>query len=287
MGLVADCAEYSEDKNMLAWLYDEDRYPSGAAGGYVTKKIENRQKYILFTISDRESVSKEEYLKTGVPHLVACFDIILSDDKTLRSYKRIDRHEKAQGVKWYVFECMSEENGWYNNQTYVDMMDKNAIHDFIETTHERYKKTVGDKFGNTVPAVFTDEPQIKIKGQKKFSDDLSDVIMPWTYDFSDTFSKYYGYDITERLPEIVWELSDHKPSLARYHYHDHVCERFASAFSDQCGEWCKNNGLHFSGHVMAEETLHSQTSAFGETMRLYRSFTIPGISNYLPCLCPN
>lgn len=283
MGLVADCAQYAKEQNMLAWLYDEDRYPSGAAGGYVTKKIENRQKYILFTTVDRKSVSKEEFLKTGIPHLVACFDIVLSDDKTLRSYKKIDRNEKVQGVKWYVFECMSEKSGWYNNQTYVDMMDKNAICDFIDTTHESYKKAVGDKFGDTVPAIFTDEPQIKIKGQKKFSDDLSNVILPWTYDFADTFSQNYGYDITECLPEIVWELPDRKPSFTRYHYHDHVCERFARAFSDQCGEWCKNNELYFSGHVMAEETLHSQTSALGEAMRLYRSFTIPGID----ILCDN
>ena len=283
MGLVADCAKYAEEQNMLAWLYDEDRYPSGAAGGYVTKKIENRQKYILFTTVDRMSVSKEEYLKTGIPHLVACFDIILGDDKTLQSYKKIDRDDNPQGVKWYVFECMSEKSGWYNNQTYVDMMDETVIRDFIDTTHENYKKVVGDKFGNTVPAIFTDEPQIKIKGQKKFSDDLSDVILPWTYDFADTFSKCHDYDITEYLPEIIWELPAHKPSSARYHYHDHVCERFARAFSDQCGEWCKNNGLYFSGHIMAEENLHSQTSALGEAMRLYRSFTIPGID----ILCDN
>ncbi len=283
MELVADCTRYAEEQDMLAWLYDEDRYPSGAAGGYVTKKTENRQKYILFTTADRESVSKEEYLKTGIPHLAACFDIILGKDKTLRSYKKIDRNEKAQGVKWYVFECMSEKSGWYNNQTYVDMMDKNAVRDFIDITHENYKKAVGNKFGNTVPAIFTDEPQIKIKGQKKFSDDLSDVILPWTYDFADTFSQNYGYEITERLPEIVWELSERRPSAARYHYHDHICERFARAFSDQCGEWCENNGLYFSGHVMAEGTLHSQTSALGEAMRLYRSFTIPGID----ILCNN
>ncbi|MCH5211239.1 MAG: hypothetical protein J1F01_09795 [Oscillospiraceae bacterium] len=283
MELVADCAKYAQERNMLAWLYDEDRYPSGAAGGYVTKKIENRQKYILFTTTDCKSVSKEEYLKTGIPHLVACFDIVLGEDKTLKSYKIIDRDDTPQGVKWYVFECMSDKSGWYNNQTYVDMMDENAICDFIDTTHEKYKKVVGDKFGNTVPAIFTDEPQIKIKGQKKFSDDLSDVILPWTYDFADTFSECHGYDITERLPEIIWELPDHKPSAARYHYHDHVCERFARAFSDQCGEWCKRNSLYFSGHVMAEENLHSQTSALGEAMRLYRSFTIPGID----ILCDN
>lgn len=283
MELVSDCAKHAKEQDMLAWLYDEDRYPSGAAGGYVTKKIENRQKYILFTTADRKSVSKEEYLKTGVPHLITCFDIILNDNKTLKRYKQIDRNEKAQGIKWYVFECMSEETGWYNNQTYVDMMDKNAIREFIDTTHESYKKAVGDKFGDTVPAIFTDEPQIKIKGQKKFSDDLSDVILPWTYDFADTFSKCYGYDITDYLPEIVWELPESKPSFARYHYHDHVCERFARAFCDQCGEWCEENGLYFSGHVMAEENLHSQTSALGEAMRLYRSFTIPGID----ILCNN
>lgn len=283
MGLVADCARYAEQQNMLAWLYDEDRYPSGAAGGYVTRKIKNRQKYILFTTTDRESVSKEEYLKTGIPHLIACFDIVLNDNKTLESYKKIDRNENPRGVKWYVFECMSEESGWHNNQTYVDMMDANAIREFIETTHESYKKSVSDKFGNAVPAIFTDEPQIKIKGQKKFSDDLSDVILPWTYDFADTFSESRGYDITERLPEIVWELPDRKPSAARYHYHDHVCERFARAFSDQCGEWCEQNGLYLSGHVMAEENLHSQTSALGEAMRLYRSFAIPGID----ILCDN
>lgn len=283
MSHVFECTEYAEKNNMLAWLYDEDRYPSGAAGGIVTRKIKNRQKFITFTTADTKTVSAEEYLKTGKPCFIACFDIVLNPEGTLKSYNLIDRSGRAKGVKWYVFACMSEETGWYNNQTYVDMMDKNAIREFIDTTHEQYKKAVGDKFGFSVPAIFTDEPQIKIKGQKKFSADLSDVILPWTYDFADTFRDAYGYDLIGHLPELVWELPNHAPSKARYHYHDHICERFTQAFSDQCGEWCEENGLFFSGHVMAEETLHSQTSALGEAMRLYRSFTIPGID----ILCDN
>ena len=39
----------SRSMNMLAWLYDEDRWPSGFAGGYVTEKEENRQRYLLMT----------------------------------------------------------------------------------------------------------------------------------------------------------------------------------------------------------------------------------------------
>ena len=33
--LVGDCVKKAEDEGMLAWLYDEDRWPSGAAGGLV------------------------------------------------------------------------------------------------------------------------------------------------------------------------------------------------------------------------------------------------------------
>ena len=43
------------------------------------------------------------------------------------------------------------------------------------------------------------------------------------------------------------------------------------------GGWCDKNGIALTGHMMEEPTLLSQTSALGEAMRAYRSFTIPGI----------
>ena len=36
MGLVKACVEKCRKEKMLAWLYDEDRWPSGAAGGIGT-----------------------------------------------------------------------------------------------------------------------------------------------------------------------------------------------------------------------------------------------------------
>ena len=35
---VKFCTEYAKDNNMLMWAYDEDRFPSGFAGGLVTKE---------------------------------------------------------------------------------------------------------------------------------------------------------------------------------------------------------------------------------------------------------
>ena len=49
MDKVRLCVEEARKRHMLAWLYDEDKWPSGFAGGYVTEKEENRQRYLLFS----------------------------------------------------------------------------------------------------------------------------------------------------------------------------------------------------------------------------------------------
>ena len=50
LSLIRSCTEKAKRENMYAWLYDEDRWPSGSAGGIVTEKnLEYRQKNILFT----------------------------------------------------------------------------------------------------------------------------------------------------------------------------------------------------------------------------------------------
>jgi len=50
MDMVRACVDYAEKKNMLACLYDEDRWPSGCAGGKVMKNHpEYKEKHLLFT----------------------------------------------------------------------------------------------------------------------------------------------------------------------------------------------------------------------------------------------
>ncbi|MBM4082821.1 MAG: hypothetical protein FJ278_24150, partial [Planctomycetes bacterium] len=45
-GLVNACVDEAERLGMEAWLYDEDRWPSGAAGGLVTKNPKYRLRYL-------------------------------------------------------------------------------------------------------------------------------------------------------------------------------------------------------------------------------------------------
>ncbi len=280
MRLVKSCVKKAKSENMLAWLYDEDRWPSGTAGGYVTKTPEYRERNLTFTTQKDENVlSKSEAVKSGGAYLIAAYDIALNENGELLSYKLLNEGERAKGIARYAY-CRVNPPvlpGWHNGETYVDTLNPKAIQRFIEITHEAYKKAVGDEFGKTVPAIFTDEPQFVHKQALPFAASNADVLLPWTPDFDETYEKAYGISIIKHLPELFWELPDGKVSRARYFYHDHICERFTQSFSDACGKWCADNNIYLTGHMMEETTLKRQTAAIGEAMRAYRSFGLPGV----------
>ena len=270
MKLIKSCTEHAKKNNMLSWLYDEDRWPSGAAGGIVTKNPEFRQRMIRFSCDPNYKMGKYAVV-------LGKYDVVLDENKTLSYYKKLDEGEAAKGTVWTVYRELAGESPWYNNQTYVDTLNPKAMQKFIEVTHDAYAEAVGDEFGKTIPAIFTDEPQFVRKGVLPFADSKVNVNLPWTDDFEDTYKAAYGESIIDKFPELLWDLPDGAPSLTRYRYHDHITERFTEAFADQCGKWCDEHGIMLTGHMMEEPTLHSQTSALGEAMRAYRGFKLPGI----------
>ncbi len=282
MNLIKDTVVKAKDEEMLAWLYDEDRWPSGAAGGLVTKDEKYRGRCLLFT-PYREAknysvnTSRSEGGRSGKGKLIACYDVVLDNEGFLSSYKKISEDDEAEGTKWYALLEVHTPSSWYNNQTYIDTLNCEAIKKFIEITHEKYKAKVGDEFDKTIPAIFTDEPQFTRKKVLNNSFDKMDITMPWTDKVPELYKKMYGEDILDTLPEVFWDKPGSAPSLHRYRYHDFIAELFASAFADTIGSWCDENGIALTGHMMEEPTLYSQTAALGEAMRSYRSFRLPGI----------
>ncbi len=286
---VRCCVDKAKQEGMLAWLYDEDRWPSGAAGGLVTRDERWRSRYLLFTpnaYEDRPGDTSQSVNslaqggRAGNGQLLAVYDVRLNAEGSLAGYARVSDRTlapSAGATRWYAYLEVSKPSSWFNNQTYVDTLNPDAIKRFIEVTHERYKAVIGDEFGKTVPAIFTDEPQFTHKKRLGKAADQTDLVIPFTDDLPDTFRSTYGGDLLDHLPELFWDLPGKAPSRWRYRYHDHVCERFAQAFADTVGGWCRENGIALTGHMMEEPSLTSQTAALGEAMRHYRGFQIPGI----------
>jgi hypothetical protein len=208
--------------------------------------------------------------------LLATYDIELDENACLKSSRRLKEGETGSNL-WHAYVEVNPNTPWFNGQTYIDTLSEAAIGRYIDITHEGYKSKIGDKFGSVIPCFFTEEPQFSIKTQLWDPRARNDVFLPWTYDLPETFKKACSIDLLDSLPELVWDLPDWKPSLARYHWHDHSCERFVTAFLDQVGQWCQENGIMLTGHIMEEPWLWSQTTAVGEAMRCYRSWQMPGM----------
>jgi len=289
MDFIRFCVEAAKDEKMLAWLYDEDRWPSGTAGGSVTKgKKENARKSLLLTTEpyapDRphravkpEPGRGQESMRQDNGDLLAVYDICLNGDGTLKSARRIGEDDPAQGVKWYAYMEYACADPWFNNQAYVDTLRGEAIDQFIENTHEVYYRGVGADFGGVIPAIFTDEPQFTPKSALSFAGEQKDVFLPWTYALPELYREKYGAELLDCIPELLWELPEGRLSPVRWQFQNLLTDLFVETYCAKIGSWCVNHGLALTGHVMSEQTLESQTMAVGDAMRCYRQFGIPGI----------
>lgn len=276
MNAVKFCVHKAEKNNMLACLYDEDRYSSGFAGGYVTKKRKYRARKMILSVNEEMSFPKDDAIDNGKTYLAAVFDVCLDSDGRLRKYTKVASDEKCSGTKWYAYIKTADESPWFNNQTYVDTLSKEAIDEFINITYGSYENAVGTEFGQTIPSIFTDEPHCPSIKLPAFARDTADIQLPWSFGLDSVFEDKYGYNLIDKIPEIIWDLSN-GISVVRYHFRDFMCDTFVRSYVENCHTACEKTGLYLMGHIMGEDGLDQQTMWIGDAMRAYKYFDIPGI----------
>lgn len=268
LALTEDCVRRARELGLEPRLYDEDRWPSGFAGGLVTKPHPEYRRRSLRFAPDRLENAERDVMR---------FDIALNPDGTLRDYRLLSDGEPTAGEEWFAQVVVDAETPRFNNATYVDTLNPEAVRCFVGLTYEKFRERLGQQFGKEIPSVFTDEPQFTRQTVLPFSHAKQAVTLAWTDDLPRTFLQKTGTDLIAALPELVWNLPGDAPSQIRYLFHDHLAERFSAAYADTVGDWCDRAGILFTGHVLSEATLRSQTEAVGEAMRFYRSMSLPGI----------
>lgn len=284
MDRVRECVREARDREMKVWLYDEDRWPSGFAGGLVTENREYRARYLVLTpVKGGEEPGNSRHKKDGR------LDLIPQGDGRLRGTyailfqdgRMVDYREGMAGREgeetWYLYEEEMKEDAWFNHQTYMDTLNRDAVNRFLEITYEAYERELGDAFGREVTAIFTDEPQFVHKRFPEYEGSKEPVILPCTAGMEDEFERRFGFLLLERLPELVWDTGDDRSGEVRYCVHRFLGELLAETYCDVVGEWCKKHGIGLTGHMKGEDTLQSQAASLGEVMRQYYHFQIPGV----------
>ena len=285
MSLVEDLTDEAERQGLHVWLYDEDRWPSGFAGGLATAEERHRLRHLRLSrtrIAPGEARPCPSHHSEPLPlserTFVAAWALTFHDS-TLAGSRRVSEDTTAGRGEELLFAYLEVPPAWtwFNNTQYVDTLSPEAMRAFIDTTHERYAAAVGDRFGSVIPAIFTDEPLFRGMDFPHSAEDTSDIILSWTEDLPDTYRAAYGEELLEVLPDILYDRVDGRHQLARWRFHNHHTDRFSQAFAAQLGAWCREHGIALTGHMMAEESLAGQTTWTGEAMRSLKHFGLPGI----------
>lgn len=289
MELVRYCDQKAKENGLLCWLYDEDRYSSGIAGGEVTKTVAFRARSLQLTTHKRDDItdSREDFLEKQRRNektagcLLKMYDVVLEGGclKEFQILETLKTPGKVRGKIWYLYEVIAEETPWCNNQTYVDTMNADAVKDFIAKTHEKYAAVLQEEFGKSIPAIFTDEPHISGMSLSEHAAGVESIRLPYTEKLPELYRQKGGCDFFQAIPNMVWNWEGEEISQQRYYLYEVCAEQFASAYCGTIGKWCQEHGILSTGHILGEESLAGQAGAAGEAMRCYREFQLPGIDN--------
>lgn len=271
--LINDCADEAEKLGMEAWLYDEDRWPSGLAGGLVTQYPQYRpRKLMVKGIKPADFVPDKEYIA-----LFSC----RMDGADCIDYKRISEKEvKRLGPDKTVLAFFTKENetrSFNNGYTDVDRMNRKATDYFLKITHDKYKQQCGDRLGKSIKGIFIDEPNRgSVVGGN--GDILQNQMSTaWTGVFASEFKKRMGYDLMDKLPEIFFRPNGKAVSQVKWQYMEVAQQLFLENWLIPIHDWCKKNNIKLTGHFIFEETLSGQSFFQGSIMRSYEYEDYPGI----------
>jgi hypothetical protein len=272
---IAAAVKEAEAHDLEAWLYDEDRWPSGCAGGLVTAGNDDFKAKCLVMVP--VAAADVERSLTD-PTVEAVFRYVFDNQGNMAAAERIWESSQLQvpetgsgsnQVSYWQFQTQIQEpTANSNGHGYIDVFNPDAVEAFIRATHEKYREHVGKYLGAVVPGIFADEPTYRSKAEDS---------IPWSPLLPGYFQQDHGYDLTDHLPVLFFEYKN--SARIRYDFFYTLTKWFVRCFTKRLYDWCEEHRLLYTGHYLSEDTMVKQTNAIGAAMPHYLYMHVPGIDH--------
>lgn len=275
--ILRDTYLYGKEQDMTLWIYDEYQWPSGSAYGQVLDTNENWRatgiEHISMqldqpkvTLTPREGIDLKVMLaRLTVGDTTVDVDLSL----TSPSFDLTSQYSGKCKLDLYVLRYTDEheqDRNDFSTLYHVDTLRPDSVDRFIELTHQHYKDSFGKDF-SMVEAFFTDEPSQGNRDKENY--------VVWTEGLDEKFKQTYGYELD--LPAL-FEGQGEQARLTRIHYYSLVASLFKTSYIDNISEWCEQNGVASSGHLLFEENLTDHVETYGgDFMQIIGGMTIPGV----------
>ncbi|MBO5278044.1 MAG: hypothetical protein J6B06_00930 [Lachnospiraceae bacterium] len=268
---IAFACRKAKEYGLEVWLYDEYPYPSGVSGGEVLLRHPEAGHTVLSIQIYDAAGGEETECNLGWEKVMYAKAVRKLPDGTLDWNDTIDITDdigvlqpqeiyQKTGLTAYnnkrffsygpthVLNVTLPEGGWrlvicsskalndfkyYGN--YFDPCNKAAVQTFIETTHEKYQKTLGDEMGKSVYGMFSDE--VGLLGR-----------LPWSEQLPAYFEKRFGYDIRSVLAAIGDKTYPDAAKI-RYEFYQALHELFRESYHKPMSDWCNEHNILYATEV--------------------------------------
>lgn len=232
------CLDYAKKHGMEAWIYDENGWPSGFAGGLLLEEESNRAQHLTCLTAD-----------TFDP---AAFAAYVAQESGL---VRVTEAQGA-GTTYRLIYLKTDASN-------TDILNPQLVAQFIEVTHEQYYRRFKARFGKELAGFFTDEPQYFRWG------------VPYSRYAAALYRELYGGDIRDGLIHLFTVGAE--SNAFRIRYYDILNRLFNENFYQKLYEWCDSHGCMLTGHAVEESRLYTQMWGCAGVMGSYAYEHIPGI----------
>lgn len=248
----------AKELGIKLYIYDENSYPSGFAGGEVSAILPDcLAEGMNYTILNLTEDFKE---KMPLGDRIAVFTC-RENNGSIEILEDISLYPVDQWTDFggKVFICNSQKTGttgWLAGFSYVDLLRPEVNKAFLESTYQKYYDRFGEDFGSDIPAIFTDEPAIEanstVAGHK--------AAIPFSYWFVNEFEKLYGYSLIKNLPcvfkNVTGALFDYPAEKVRFDYYKAIHTLWVKNSIQPTGQWCADHNIAYTGHYLEHQWPH-------------------------------
>lgn len=171
------CCEKAAELDMDAYMYDENGWPSGFAGGKLLENENNRDRYLTHSVGEYDETAYVSYE--------------LTPEKAIRT-----THDEKGKRYLNVYLHMSVST--------VDILNPDVTEQFLDLTHRSYKKRYGAAFAEKLKGFFTDEPQY-FRWETAYSPMIDDY-----------FRNHFGKDVLDGLGLLFVEKEGYEKFRYQY-----------------------------------------------------------------------
>ena len=268
----------AKKREMKVWILDDKHYPTGNANDSLGRHPEARPWLLA-----------EQHLDVAGPFHGAC--LLASKGETFQdeehrlfkvlAYPRtgeeeglvpepidLTDHVKGDFLYWDVPEgCFRIVMLFLTRRGemggHISMIDEDSVKIMLEEVYEPHYRQYKEEFGSTIAGFFSDEPGFynqMLDGSTGFYEHkvgTPGLALPWRLDMPKRLERKLGYDVADVLAALWFDLGEVTAEL-RVAYMDIISGLYRDCFTRQLGDWCRDHGVMYIGHVVEDNNCHAR-----------------------------